>query len=113
MSRPITDILREMRRGKIVAEASDELAKIVQAVDDTGKAGKLTLTLTVKPAKDGGLEKTISCDIGSTVPRHALPDSVFFSTGDGDLVRTDPDQREMFSAVQAGVSEPGADAQTA
>ena len=84
---------------------------VAPAVDDPGTAGPLSIQLGLKPAKDGGLEKTLTCDFSTAIPRHALPDSVFFSTGDGDLVRTDPDQREMFAGVSAGTSRPTDEAQ--
>jgi hypothetical protein len=43
--RPITDILREIRKGRCVDLASQRFAELIQAVDDTGKPGELTITL--------------------------------------------------------------------
>lgn len=98
--RPITDVLREMRKGRIVEDATEALTELVKAVDATNKPGALTLKLTVKPAKDGGWEKTLSAAISTSVPRHDLPDAVFFSNADGQLVRDDPDQRELFTDTE-------------
>lgn len=95
--RPITDILREMRRGRIVEDMTDALAEVVKAVDETDKAGALTIKITVKPSKDGGWEKTLSTAISTSIPRKDSPDAVFFSNADGDLVREDPDQRALFA----------------
>jgi hypothetical protein len=107
--RPITDVLREMRRGRIVEDATDALGEVVKAVDATNKAGSVTIKLTVKPSKDGGWEKTLSAAISTSVPRPDLPDAVFFSNADGDLVRDDPDQRALFGDVEpSGRAQPRA-----
>lgn len=98
--RPITDILREMRRGRIVEDATDALEEVVKAVDQTNKGGSVTITIKVKPSKDGGWEKTLSASVKTDVPRPDLPDAVFFSTADGDLVRDDPEQRALFGDVE-------------
>ena len=42
--RLFTDILREIRKGRPVEEASHALADVVRAVDETGKPGSVTLT---------------------------------------------------------------------
>ena len=44
--------------GHCVEEATEELAKLIAAVESTGKAGKLTLTIAVKPLSkaSGALE---------------------------------------------------------
>jgi ribosomal protein S28E/S33 len=95
--RPITDILREIRKGRAVDLASQRMAEIVQAVDETGKPGELTITIKVKPEKGGGSQKVIQVAVKAKIPEVDLPEGVFFSDEDGDLHRTDPAQNEMFS----------------
>lgn len=95
--RPITDILREIRKGKAVDLASQRMAEIVQAVDETGKPGELTITIKVKPEKGGGSQKVIQVGVKAKIPEVDLPEGVFFSDQDGDLHRTDPAQNEMFA----------------
>lgn len=90
-----TDILRQIRRGAPVEEATQALADVVRAVDETGKPGKITLELVIKPAKHGGPEKVIACAVKATKPRASIAEAIFFSTDDGDLLRTDPRQEEM------------------
>jgi hypothetical protein len=102
--RPITDVLREYRNGRAADVASQRLAELVQAVDETGKAGSLTITFKVKPEKGGGSQKTIACDVKSKIPEIDLPEAVFFSDADGNLHRADPQQREMFSEAGKGAS---------
>lgn len=94
---PFTDILREIRKGAAVTRATLLLAQVVAAVDETNKAGSVTITLTVKPDKiAGGRQKTIAVTVSAKTPQADLLAAIFFSTDDGDLVRTDPDQAELF-----------------
>lgn len=97
--RPITDVLREYRNGRLADIASQRLAELVQAVDETNKPGELTIKFKVKPEKGGGSQKTIACDVKSKIPEIDLPEAVFFSDDEGNLHRTDPAQREMFKDV--------------
>lgn len=91
----ITDILRDIRRGAPVEEATMRLAEIVRAVDETGKPGSITITLTVKPAKHGGPEKTIQAEVKAKKPIADIAPAIFFSDEEGDLHRIDPTQEEM------------------
>jgi hypothetical protein len=93
--RLITDILREIRKGHPVEEATAALADVVKAVDDTGKPGSVTIVLTVKPTKHGGPEKTLIAEVKSKKPIADIAPAVFFSDDDGDLFRVDPRQEEM------------------
>lgn len=55
MPRPFMDFLREHRSGSTHDELSDALNALVAAVTEEGKAGKLTLTIAIKPAgRDSG-----------------------------------------------------------
>lgn len=93
--RLITDILRDIRKGRPVEEATQALADVVRAVDDTGKRGSVTITLEVVPSKHGGPEKTLVCKIKTTKPNADIAPAIFFSDSDGDLHRVDPNQNEM------------------
>jgi hypothetical protein len=93
--RLITDVLREIRKGRPVEEASEALADVVRAVDETGKDGSVTITLKIKPSKHGGPEKTLTCEVKAKKPIADIPSAVFFSNEVGDLVRFDPRQEEM------------------
>lgn len=93
--RPITDVLREYRKGRAVDLASQRLAELIQAVDETNKAGDITIKIKVKPQKGGGSEKTLAIDVKCKIPEIDLPEAIFFSDQDGNLHRTDPAQAEM------------------
>jgi hypothetical protein len=94
--RPITDILREIRKGRAVDLASLRFAELIQAVDETGKPGELTITLKVKPEKGGGSQKTIIPVIKVKIPELDLAEGVFFSDAEGDVHRSDPAQKDIF-----------------
>ena|SRR6185437_1987658 len=93
--RLITDILRDIRKGRPVEEATTALADVVRAVDETGKEGSVTIVLKVKPAKHGGPEKTIVAEVKTKKPVADIAPAIFFSDDDGDLHRVDPRQEEM------------------
>jgi hypothetical protein len=97
--KPITDIMREIRKGRAVDLASQMLAEVVRAVDETGKPGTITIKVSIKPEKGGGNQKTLTMTTESKVPRPDVPDAIFFSDEAGDLHRSDPQQKEMFSAT--------------
>ena len=99
--RLITDILREIRRGRPVDQASRLLAELVRAVDETSKPGTLTITLTVKPAKGGGSQKHILAVVKVKKPEGDIPEAVFFSDPGGDLHRSDPEQSELFTEASS------------
>jgi len=93
--RLITDILRDIRGGRVVRQASRLLNELVLAVDETGKPGELTIVIKVKPEKGGGSAKdlTVACKLKK--PLEDLPNAIFFSDTAGDLHRSDPAQAEM------------------
>lgn len=93
--RLITDVLRDIRKGRPVEEATMALADVVRAVDETGKDGSVTITLKVKAAKHGGPEKTLVCEVKAKKPIAEIAPAVFFSNAEGDLHRFDPRQEEM------------------
>lgn len=94
--KPITDVLREYRNGRAVDSATLDFAELIRAVDLTNKPGEITITIKVKPEKGGGSQKTLAIAVKSKVPKVDIPEAVFFSDADGNLHRSDPQQREMF-----------------
>lgn len=103
--RLFTDVLRDWRNGRLVDRLTDEMAKLTAAVDETGKEGSLTLSIKLKPKTDNrGVIDIVElhADVTTKIPRHDLPAQVFFLTTDGDLVKDDPTQREMFVAADVG-----------
>lgn len=104
-SAPSNSFLRtlgELRRGSLVTEASQTLADLVQQVRKTGKKGKLTLNLTLRPSADA-IEITATCE--PKVPKLDPKATTLFDTEDGGLQRDDPKQTEMFSVVEGAEAQ--------
>lgn len=88
---PFAQILREYRNGTLHDELTQELRDLVAECVDTGKKGKLTLTLTVIPDEAG---EVISLDaqVNSKPPRHDLPTALFYRDEHNNLRRMNPNQ---------------------
>lgn len=98
--RPFTDVLRDMRKGRVVDAASEDLAEVVRAVLDTEKPGKFAIEITIKPQGKGDNAVVLSAKTKKTIPQANLPDALFFADLDGDLLRDDPTQSRMFADAE-------------
>lgn len=88
--------LMEHARGRSHDELSAALRALVLAVAETGKSGKLTYTVTIKPQRKVEGAVLVADSIKSTLPEFDRAESIFFTTDAGDLSRTDPHQTELF-----------------
>lgn len=105
--KPITDSLRALRGGVFVDEASAELAKVVNAVTETGKPGKLTIELTLSKAGRGSSALVIRDKITSKLPSEGSIETLLFATPEGALVTADPRQQALeLRTVTTPVAEP-------
>ena len=93
MTRPFTDIVGELAGGETLDTLTSDLAEIVTAVKATGKSGKLTFELTIKPNGPHGVE--ISDKITTKEPRDDRGSTIFFNDKDGGLHRRDPRQPDL------------------
>lgn len=93
MSSSIIDTLRRLDGGCLVDRASDELAKVVQAIESTGKPGSITIKLSLKRVGGGALaaDGRITC----VVPKEAPSVTLLFATPEGSLITEDPNQRKL------------------
>ena len=91
-----TTVIRDMRDGQVLEQCSDELAAVVQAVEETGKAGTFTLQLKISP--NGERAVSISSAIKTSVPKPSIGAAMFF-TQDGNLFRRDPKQMDIEDEV--------------
>ena len=98
MPRPITDTLRVLQGGVFLDQCSDMLAEAVRSVDETGKAGKLTITLDLKKV---GAAMSISAKVTNKVPEKKADDDLMYPTVEGNLSLDNPNQRRLdLQAVQ-------------
>lgn len=94
--------LLEARNGQIAADINRKFGDLLAGIRETGKAGKITVVLAVKPSrvKDFQVaEVAISHDCKIAKPEQDIGEAVFFVTPDGGLTRSDPEQQEMFEEV--------------
>lgn len=109
--RPFAEFLQQQRRGVLHGELSDALHGLLSAVKDTGKAGKLQLTISVKPAAKGNAEQVLISDLVAVkAPSVERPESIFFLDDAGNLSRSDPRQQELPGLIEVArpQSEPKA-----
>lgn len=82
-------------KGRANDEATKALSQIVEAVKATGKAGKVTVELSVHPVKNNKSIVRIEDKVTSSIPREPRS-SVWFPDDDGALHRNDPNQGELW-----------------
>lgn len=83
-------------RPKTNTELTEELNKLVGAVRDTGKAGSLTLTITLKPV-DGSTDVLAVHDVIKVKkPEHTRLGSLAYPDRNNNLKRTDPNSMPLF-----------------
>lgn len=102
--RPITDTIRQIGGGVFIDTASDKLAELVAAVDQSGKSGKINLTITVKKATRGGAMH-VSGTVTLTKPPADPLECMLFATPEGNLVADDPKQQKLDLKAVAGAVE--------
>lgn len=83
-------------RPHTVTELSDGLRELVQKVQDTGKQGSITLTLTVKPLDGDSNVLTVNDEIRVKAPEHSRKGSIAFPDHWGNLSRSDPHTMPLF-----------------
>lgn len=90
--KPIVDTLRMLHGGVFLDECSEELATAVKAVDETGKPGKVTITLELK--KVGGAMSVLA-NVTSKTPEPKPDSDMFWPTVEGNLSLNNPNQRSL------------------
>lgn len=99
--------LQDQRNGGLHRELSEGLAEIAQAVESHNKQGKLTLTITVKPAGTAQHMVIVADQVKVEIPQPDKPTSMFFTDTAGNLSRRDPRQAELpLKSVDGGTDDP-------
>jgi hypothetical protein len=92
--------LMEHAKGRSHDELSMALRALVLAVAETGKPGKLTYTVTIRPQAKVEGAVLIADAIKVALPELDRAESIFFTTESGDLSRTDPHQASLFGDLR-------------
>lgn len=92
MAKPISETLKMFQGGDFNVKAGELFAAVLRGVEDTGKAGKLTITLDVKQ-QNGAV--SVLAKVTDKTPE-ALPDAdLYWTTPDGNLTLRNPAQRDL------------------
>jgi len=90
------ETILQINNGATVAELSDALQRVVAAVRTTGKSGSVTLTVKVAPASKGATDVLmVESQVKTRLPEPDRGMTIFYSTEDNRLVRSDPRQQVL------------------
>lgn len=93
--RPFNEFIRDLGEGSTNTELSEALWDLLQRVQDTGKAGMLTLQLAI--GFDGGGRVIVKDAVSLKLPEFSRPTTAFFIDKDGNASRRDPNQPQLPS----------------
>ena len=94
MTKPITDTMHHIGGGFFISTASDKMAELVQKVNESGKSGKIELTISVKKqTKSGAMH--ITGKVKATMPAEEPMETLLFATEDGGLTPNNPYQHDL------------------
>lgn len=110
--RPFADFLRDQSKGKTHEELTNGLHDLIARIQETGKKGRIQLTITVEPNKKNEDALLVTDEIRLVLPQPDRKASIFYADDDGNLTRTDPNQlsfdgplREVQVAPAAQIKE--------
>ncbi|WP_428924977.1 hypothetical protein [Marinibacterium sp. SX1] len=84
--------LQSFRRGALISEADDRLAELVDALEERGGKGSLTMNMAVSVNKAGQIE--INPTVTVKVPARAIGTGIYWANH-GRLSRSDPNQTDI------------------
>ena len=73
--------------------AGQKFSSLVKAVADTGKAGSITLKVTVRPSTAGAM--AVKPEVRVTMPKGLPAEALLWPTPDGNLLAEDPRQEKL------------------
>lgn len=99
---PFVDMLASLRSGVFLDEAAEELVDLIEEIQKTGKAGKLVLTLQIKPPGKNVDTPVIwiSDQLKVSAPTAERGDTMFYAV-DGEISRRDPRQPSLEDGIRA------------
>lgn len=88
--RPFTEVLAELGEGSTLAEISEAFWDVIQRVQETAKAGSVTLHLAI--GFDGQGRLVVKDEVKQKLPEFSRPETRFFIDKEGNASRRDPNQ---------------------
>lgn len=92
MAKPISETIRMFQGGDFNIKCGELFASVLRGVEDTGKAGKLTITLDVKQ-QNGAV--AVLAKVSDKTPEVAPDADLYWTTPDGNLSLRNPAQRDL------------------
>jgi hypothetical protein len=89
----LANVLESMNRGRTSKEIDDSLRELLAAVSEQGRAGSLTIQLSVVPTKRQVTE--VTAKITLKLPKESPEKAIFFINDRNELVRDDPRQQPL------------------
>lgn len=93
--RPFAAVLQDIQGGTVANDAAAAMQELVNAVNELGKKGELTLKLVVQPLKGNTTALSVSGEVTVKAPKPEPATAVFFYDAAGNLMRDDPKQAEI------------------
>jgi len=87
---PFVEWLEQYKKGEIDHELTYELRQLIEAVQETGKPG--TITLTLKVSRKGERQVNVIEDVRVKTPVHDRSETIYFVDQHLNLTRSDPRQ---------------------
>lgn len=94
MSNNILETCRNIGGGRFIDEASEKLAELIRAVNESGRTGKVELIIGVKKATRGGAMH-VTGKVKLTKPAEEPMEAMLFSDEEGRLLTEDPKQQKL------------------
>ena len=91
-----------VRYGQLSDELDAGFAQLVQKVEETGKAGEITLKIKVKKGSANQLEITDNMSVN--LPKPTRESTLVFALPNGAVTRTDPRQASLDLAIKAPIA---------
>lgn len=102
--------LNELNEGTVHSALTSDLNELLRTVQNTGRAGSLTLKIKVIPAvrADGGTTDrvNITADRKLELPKSQMPSDFFYLTDDGETTRNHPRQQSLELREVASPAQP-------
>jgi len=106
IDRTFLNILANHKGGACVSDVSAALKQVTAAAQETGRAGKVILTMSLRPASKGTAGTLVfETKVKAQVPEAEAAGSIFYADADYNLVREDPNQRKLDLRVVAPKQE--------
>lgn len=88
--------ISDFDEGNVQRDADDALAEVVEAVRLHGKAGTVTITVTVEPAvRQGTIGVLLAGKVGSKKPERKPEGTFRYIRKDGELSKINPGQTRL------------------